>query len=124
MALSTGIFVSEDGKHKLTVTSVNIDNGTFEGSFTALDTPVGDITYDASVGFNGGWDYLQGQASLAVRVTCRHRPSNWGYVIFDSWVGCSSNNPSKILMSGARAYTNTAGVRQVFSFDNVTFTRQ
>ncbi|WP_368541971.1 hypothetical protein [Enterobacter soli] len=54
MALSTGVFVSGDGKHKLTVTSVNVNNGTFEGTLTALDTPVGDITYDATVGFNGG----------------------------------------------------------------------
>lgn len=123
MTISTGTYVSEDGNQTLIITSVNINDGLFDGSFTALDTPAGEITYDATTGFSGGWDYVSGQSSIGLRVGCRYRPSNWEYVIYDSWVGCSSNNPSSILMSGSRSYTDTSGKRQVFSFENVTFHR-
>lgn len=123
--LEAGTFVSEDGKHTLTITAVNFQEGTFTGTFTDSDTPLGAFTYPASA-FTGSWLYTADRATINYGIACSSRNDSQGYtfVMRDYWVGTSGDTPSQITLSGSRSYTTKVGGQQLSSFENLTFTRQ
>lgn len=114
-----GIYVTEDEKFILEITTSDPYQATFAGTFRSVDSPLGDITYSITkceyhfVGSN----YYPCQIGFSVN---RRQEPQWDYDQCDYWCGCRTSN-GDLLMSGSRAYITREGDYKVDSFPMVKF---
>ncbi|MGJ0637879.1 hypothetical protein [Xenorhabdus bovienii] len=120
MGAVDGIYISEDGKHTLTITGSNDSDGSFSGSFVSNTTRTGEMNYSQIFGqYSFASSANHWPAQIGFYAVFNRQPRH--YVIADHWNGIRTSN-GNLLISGVRTYTTDAGLYNLQTFENIHFT--
>lgn len=119
-----GVYTSDDGVQKITISSTNSGNGQIKGVYESSSSPVGPLNV---TNMDGGfmWVYSKdagkdGVAPFAIRFSAAVRPSGRAYVVMDNWNG-GYETDGTLLLAGSRSYVNESGAVQSISLGTKTF---
>ncbi|MBN3265522.1 hypothetical protein [Pectobacterium brasiliense] len=118
-----GIYIDKNDLYCLEVTEATSSIGQFKGTFTVKDTPEGEIQYVIGVEEPARYNFTSNQDIAGLGFIGLDRAQDRSFVLFDCWAG-TINKKNELLMSGSRSYTKPDGTRQVFSFENIIFTKK
>ncbi|PXF40281.1 hypothetical protein BWQ96_10008 [Gracilariopsis chorda] len=121
-----GVYTSDDGVQKITISSTNSSNGQISGIYESSSSPVGPLSIQSMKG-NYMWVRSQeagrdGVAPFVIRFFAAQRPDGRPYSIVDIWNGGYQTDDT-MLLSGTRAYVNQEGVVQSISLGTKVFSR-
>lgn len=119
-----GVYKSDDGVQKITISSTNSSNGQITGVYESSSSPVGALSISNMKG-----DYMwvhskeagrDGVAPFVIRFSAKQRPDGRPYSIVESWDG-GYQTDGTMLLTGTRAYVTQDGVVQSISLGTKVF---
>jgi hypothetical protein len=121
-----GLYMPENKAFKIQIKQANPSNGVINAVYESAFSPEGLLTSTGDIG-SYAWVHsdshgTSGFAPFCIQFRGFVRPSGRAYCIMDTWNGAYLEN-NTMLLTGTRAYVNSAGVTESISLGTHIFSQ-
>ena len=121
-----GLYMPENKAFKIEIKAANPSNGVINAVYESAFSPQGLLESTGDIG-QYAWVYSDRQGKDGVAPFCIQfrgfvRPSGRAYCIMDTWNGAYQEN-NTMLLTGTRAYVNSAGVTESICLGTLVFSQ-